>query len=151
MHKTAFECCESKTLWFFHLIEWRVIRPFYQLCLSFSLEYWCWPDDSRTADMYHQHIKRVKATIPSEQLLYLRLEEGITWEKLCTFLDKPIPDQPLPSGKTNGPDHFQMIAQQVVNRALMGLAKRVLLYSCVPVITAGAWYLHRNLGELRLS
>ncbi|GME48377.1 nad dependent epimerase [Neofusicoccum parvum] len=150
MHNTVFAATASKFIRALGLIDWVLMRPFRTICINLSIDHCGWGDDTRTAEVYRQHVERVKATIPSEQLLYLRLEEGITWEKLCTFLDKPVPDVPIPSGKKNGPGNFDEIAQAFVSRAILGVARRFLLYSCVPAIAAGAWYLRRQPGGLRL-
>ncbi|KAI1334517.1 hypothetical protein F5Y15DRAFT_287712 [Xylariaceae sp. FL0016] len=37
-----------------------------------------------------------KKIVPENQLLVLQLEEGITWDKLCPFLEKPAPNTPYP-------------------------------------------------------
>ena len=36
----------------------------------------------------------VKSIVPEEDLLVWNLKEG--WEPLCSFLDKPIPEDPIP-------------------------------------------------------
>ncbi len=48
------------------------------------------------------HSEIVKETIPAGQLLVFSVKEG--WEPLCTFLDKPIPDEPFPH--TNDREEF---------------------------------------------
>jgi hypothetical protein len=42
----------------------------------------------------HAHNDAVKAAIPAERLLVWDVTEG--WEPLCTFLDVPVPGEPLP-------------------------------------------------------
>jgi len=49
---------------------------------------------------YEDHNEIVKKTIPEENLLVWNLKDG--WEPLCTFLDVPIPDVPLPKENTTG-------------------------------------------------
>ncbi len=48
------------------------------------------------------HSKIVNETIPARQLLVYAVKEG--WEPLCTFLGKPIPDEPFPH--TNDREEF---------------------------------------------
>jgi len=43
---------------------------------------------------YLQHNAAVRALVPPEQLLVVKVGEG--WERLCTFLGKPIPATPWP-------------------------------------------------------
>lgn len=45
---------------------------------------------------YLSHIANVKAYVPPERLLVMDITAGDGWEKLCTFLGKPIPDAPFP-------------------------------------------------------
>ncbi|KAI9262280.1 P-loop containing nucleoside triphosphate hydrolase protein [Phascolomyces articulosus] len=47
-------------------------------------------------DRYEAHNKHVMETVPAERLLVLDLREGITWDKLCAFLEKPVPSEPFP-------------------------------------------------------
>ena len=49
---------------------------------------------------YKEHNELVKKTIPKENLLIWNLKDG--WEPLCTFLDVPIPDVPIPRENTTG-------------------------------------------------
>lgn len=51
---------------------------------------------------FNTHNEAVKSAIPDEQLLVFDVREG--WEPLCTFLDKPVPDEPFPH--TNGRSEF---------------------------------------------
>ncbi|KAI9276973.1 P-loop containing nucleoside triphosphate hydrolase protein [Phascolomyces articulosus] len=45
---------------------------------------------------YKAHNKRVIETVPADRLLTLDLQDEITWDKLCNFLDKPVPSEPFP-------------------------------------------------------
>ncbi len=59
----------------------------------------CDPFDEVAAKAgYEAHNKRVQTAIPSDRLLVLPLGSG--WEPLCTFLERPVPDEPYPSGNT---------------------------------------------------
>ena len=49
---------------------------------------------------YEEHNELVKQTIPKENLLVWNLKDG--WEPLCTFLNVPIPDVPIPRENTTG-------------------------------------------------
>ena len=49
---------------------------------------------------YEEHNELVKQTIPKENLLVWSLKDG--WEPLCTFLNVPIPDVPIPRENTTG-------------------------------------------------
>ena len=55
------------------------------------------PDSQETAIRHHQaHIDRVKATAPPDQLVIIDITAGEGWEPLCRFLNRPIPEVPLP-------------------------------------------------------
>ncbi|KAG2226078.1 hypothetical protein INT45_011695, partial [Circinella minor] len=45
---------------------------------------------------YKAHNAWVKEYVPKDRLLVLNLDEGIGWEKICEFLDKPVPPEPYP-------------------------------------------------------
>jgi hypothetical protein len=49
-------------------------------------------DNLRT--IYHEHYDDIRAVTPPGRLLEYELGSG--WEPLCTFLGKPIPDEPFP-------------------------------------------------------
>ena len=42
----------------------------------------------------------VKSVVPAEDLLVWNLKEG--WDPLCSFLDKPIPEGPIPHENRTG-------------------------------------------------
>ncbi|HBE19862.1 MAG TPA: hypothetical protein DEG17_25400 [Cyanobacteria bacterium UBA11149] len=50
-------------------------------------------------EVYHHHIDRINTKFEgcSDRLLVMDICQGESWEKLCHFLDKPIPDTPFPS------------------------------------------------------
>jgi hypothetical protein len=52
---------------------------------------------------FTKHNQDVIEFVPKENLLIMELGEG--WERLCEFLDKPIPDVPYP--KLNSPKQLQ--------------------------------------------
>ncbi|MCA9681623.1 MAG: sulfotransferase family protein [Myxococcales bacterium] len=43
---------------------------------------------------FHEHVERVKATIPTERLLVMEVKQG--WAPLCAFLGVPVPELPFP-------------------------------------------------------
>lgn len=68
-------------------------------------------------------IAEVKATIPAENLLVFRVEEG--WEPLCKFLGKPVPEHAFP--RVNETADFQKM-----------IRKRQMLWYGLPVVFFGA-------------
>jgi hypothetical protein len=52
---------------------------------------------------FMKHNQEVIDFVPKDNLLVMELGEG--WERLCEFLDKPIPDVPYP--KLNSPKQLQ--------------------------------------------
>ncbi|KAI9031843.1 P-loop containing nucleoside triphosphate hydrolase protein [Phycomyces nitens] len=62
--------------------------------------------------IYDEHTKEVKQVVPPERLLVLELGEG--WERLCEFLQVPIPEIPYPN--TNGAsEDFEKNAKLVIS------------------------------------
>ncbi len=51
-------------------------------------------DRDHAIAIYEAHIEEVKRTIPAERLLVYEIKQG--WEPLCTFLDLPVPSEPMP-------------------------------------------------------
>lgn len=49
---------------------------------------------AKARDRYRRHYADIRAAVPSERLLDLKLEEG--WEPLCAFLGKSVPHVPFP-------------------------------------------------------
>ncbi|ORY95638.1 hypothetical protein BCR43DRAFT_493336 [Syncephalastrum racemosum] len=52
-------------------------------------------DEERIQAMFIEHNKAIKALVPADRLLVMKTEE-MSWEKLCPFLGKEIPDVPFP-------------------------------------------------------
>ncbi|KAK9436887.1 hypothetical protein VB005_11702 [Metarhizium brunneum] len=46
---------------------------------------------------YVSYIEMAKSVLPADRLLFSHLEDGLSWEQICAFLDLPIPDQPFPN------------------------------------------------------
>jgi len=63
-------------------------------------------EEFRMRQNYRKHNAHVIATVPKENLLVWNLKEG--WEPLCNFLNKPIPDVPIPhDNKTGDVEYIQ--------------------------------------------
>jgi hypothetical protein len=48
--------------------------------------------------VYHEHNALVRGSVSPDRFLEWDVTQG--WEPLCKFLDKPIPEEPFPSGNT---------------------------------------------------
>jgi hypothetical protein len=83
-----------------HQVRWdKKIRKFQIRFWNLNPKYYKGEiDDGYLINWYFKHNGKVVNTIPSDQLLVLPSEiPGIQkWEKLCKFLDKPIPDVEYP-------------------------------------------------------
>ncbi|ORY08116.1 hypothetical protein K493DRAFT_201281 [Basidiobolus meristosporus CBS 931.73] len=51
-------------------------------------------DKDWVISLYKHHIEEVKRIIPAERLLIFQVTEG--WAPICSFLGKPIPNEPFP-------------------------------------------------------
>jgi len=65
----------------------------------------------------------VIATVPKENLLVWDLKEG--WEPLCKFLNKPIPDQPIPHDNKTG--DVEYVQKHLHQSRLMKNAKNTMM------------------------
>ncbi|HKJ26240.1 MAG TPA: sulfotransferase [Anaerolineales bacterium] len=56
-------------------------------------------DPDKWTNTYHQHHANVQSHFSNrdQKLLVLNIPQGDGWEKLCPFLDQPIPEFPFPS------------------------------------------------------
>ncbi|KAI7882023.1 hypothetical protein K492DRAFT_145421 [Lichtheimia hyalospora FSU 10163] len=64
-------------------------------------------DEERIKGLYNAHNEWVKKNIPSDRLLIMELGEG--WERMCKFLDKPVPSEPYP--RVNSTDSFKQMIE----------------------------------------
>lgn len=60
-------------------------------------------DEEAIKAYFNNHNEWVKNTIPADRLLVMQLGEG--WDRLCEFLDKPVPDVPYP--RANSTESFR--------------------------------------------
>ena len=58
---------------------------------------------------FEEHYNKVKRIVPKDRLLVLQLGEG--WNRLCEFLDKPIPNEPYP--RTNSTKELQESVEKI--------------------------------------
>jgi hypothetical protein len=59
-------------------------------------------NEARCLEVYEAHNTAVRAYFASRRpaLLEIDIEENPSWDELCAFLGKPIPDQPFPRANT---------------------------------------------------
>jgi len=55
---------------------------------------------------FNERVEHFFSNKPKDRFLKFRIIDGDGWEKLCSFLDKPIPDVPFPN-TNQSPAHFQ--------------------------------------------
>ena len=67
-------------------------------------------DRAYMVDHFRRHTEAVKAAIPPERLLVYEVGEG--WDRLCAFLDVPIPAEPYPSENSRAEFMARMTAAQ---------------------------------------
>ncbi|KAM0259793.1 hypothetical protein ACHAPA_010539 [Fusarium lateritium] len=83
-----------------------------------------------------EHYELMKELVPRERLLEYRVGEG--WERLCTFLDKPVPAEPFPH--VNNLDSFLADRNKRWWHAFNCMLVRVLPPTAVVVaVVAAAW------------
>lgn len=85
--------------------------------------------------LYLDHNEHVKAIVPPERLLIWGPADG--WEPLCKFLDKPIPDGPVPH--VNESKEFWEWRKNTIRRKFLQVGVRFM--GLVAVGSAAAMYL----------
>ena len=90
----------TKSSWQFRLLSW--VAPFPRkmrnMCNKLIWEHahrGTMADRAKALAFYRDHIERVKASVPPEQLLIYSVDQG--WEPLCRFLGVPVPAAPFPN------------------------------------------------------
>lgn len=77
-------------------------------------------------------VKTVKEIIPADRLCHIQLSDGLDWEKICPFLDMPIPKEEYPD--RNEPEKFKALVENFLKSKL---AVSVVRLSLVAVPTFG--------------
>lgn len=77
-------------------------------------------DRAQAIAYYEQHIEKMKAAVPPEQLLVFKVSEG--WAPLCQFLGLPVPSTPFPN--VNSRAEFQKVKAGMFKGAyaILGIA-----------------------------
>lgn len=100
IHQLSFECSKRNDL-SEPLTRWRKMNN--TLVLDGAIaDPEQFNDEEAIKAKYNAHVEWVKKNIPSDQLFIMELGEG--WERLCKFLDVPVPSEPYPS--TNSTKDF---------------------------------------------
>lgn len=83
----------------------------------------------------------VKATVPAERILILKLDDGIDWQPVCEFLGKKAPDEPYPRG--NSIAEFRVLLNSVLDQMMAEAKVRLLgagVLASVPLLVAAGWW-----------
>jgi len=87
---------------------------------------------------YRDHNKDVIDKVPKEQLLVWDLKDG--WEPLCTFLNLPIPDEPIPRCNVAGDTQYfaRLFAEKLGTKKMIIASAVPIFWFCVmPTVTIG--------------
>ena len=102
-------------------------------------------------DQYNRHNAAVKAMVPGSQLLVYMVGEG--WDKLCTFLEKDVPDTEFPHENKGGVagnitnQYFQFDVFQKGDREVMVSLGKIFMASVV--LVGGCWCFKS--GQIKLT
>ncbi|KAK7418457.1 hypothetical protein QQX98_003949 [Neonectria punicea] len=125
-----------------HVNPWT--RAFSDMADTLCYQLWgpCAPQDNEGLEhakqLYRRHNAEAVELVPAEKLLVVRLEDGLSWDSICPFLDKPVPDVPYP--RENDPKQYMKTTYGYINRAFASSAMTALLV-LVPVVGVAIWYL----------
>lgn len=81
-------------------------------------------------------MKTVKEIIPADRLCHIQLSDGLDWEKICPFLDLPIPTEEYPD--RNEPEKFKALLEDFLQSKVMVTVFRLSLVA-VPTFGVAAW------------
>jgi hypothetical protein len=121
-------------------------RTLHYFCVSNLDIYNLWSDSTRPGDPrneealmrnYEQYIRDVKRVIPPERILVVKLEDGLGWEKICTYLGKEVPkDVPFPRAV----EHEDLKDKWLAPLVRDAMIKLVLTVAFPVVLGVGAWW-----------
>jgi hypothetical protein len=66
-------------------------------------------DPAHAIAVFERHNQAVRDGIPAQRLLIY--DAGAGWEPLCTFLDRPVPDEPYPHRNTRKEFHDRRLSR----------------------------------------
>jgi hypothetical protein len=90
--------------------------------------------DGSLLDYIREHSRRVKASIPKDRLLVMKLGDG--WEPLCKFLGKPVPEnEPFP--RLNDAEYADKMAVSILTGLIIRWA--FILSTTITVPFASYW------------
>lgn len=93
-------------------------------------------DETKLKVEYTRYYDWVRENVPREKLLEMRIGEG--WERLCSFLGRPVPTVPYP--RANDTKAFEGSLEVLVGQALLRFAWRVAL-ALIGLLVGLAWQL----------
>lgn len=93
---------------------------------------------------YLAYMDRIKNAIPPGRLTVINLDDegGLNWEKLCGFLEVPVPTEPFPDGK----QHRELSAQIYKKAAQTSMATVAVIVTFLAA--GGTWLFRRHQGML---
>ena len=135
---------EHHMTWYYHLLPWlsnthdKLERlNVHNLILSSASDcghYNTLVCQAMWEDQYNRHNAAVKAMVPPSHLLEYRVGEG--WDRLCTFLEKDVPDTEFPHENKGGV--AGNIADQVIQFDLYQRGDREVRISVGKMVMASA-------------
>jgi hypothetical protein len=77
--------------------------------------------------------------VPPEQLVEVKLEDGMGWDKICPFLGVEVPEGPYP--RSNDSVVFNERAKRVMRGNIVAFFKRMAVMTLGPSVLGGvvAW------------
>ncbi|CAG5078412.1 Oidioi.mRNA.OKI2018_I69.PAR.g8978.t1.cds [Oikopleura dioica] len=97
MGKTAKRQMKIMQLWMERFLK---IKPGFDFCFQEEYERFFIENKAMMIENYNDHILRVTRSVPASRLLVWNVKDG--WEPLAKFLNKPIPEIPLPMENASG-------------------------------------------------
>ncbi|KAF7560192.1 hypothetical protein G7046_g3953 [Stylonectria norvegica] len=95
---------------------------------------------------YKAYNEKAREMVPKDQLLEVKLEDGLGFAQICPFLGKDVPEEPYP--RTNAREEFQELYSSVIGPHIKRAIARLITTSIfVPSIAIGAWYYIRHIKK----
>lgn len=141
----------SPTLWFLSFFDNRVWSMMKWQASIMNIMFAGHPleDGQAAVRQYLEYNEHIKEMVPPERLLVVKLEDGLGWEKICEFLDKPVPDEPYP--RINDTKMFQERAGGIMKNGLSVALTNFVAFVVTPTVAAGAWWFLRGPGRRYLD
>lgn len=128
------------------LVDKEALAPYIEV-LRMPLRMWThddWTDREALRKTFHDHYAHIREIVPKENLLEWVPQDG--YEPICTFLGKPVPEEPFPY-INKGDSAAEMHKAIGYIRAVILLGQYLKKPVLFGAVSLGAWWYMRRVSK----